>query len=502
MEKNDAEFNRGSPYENLIMRILFSENPEHKDNYLYSEYPVHSSGQARGFLHLGNYERTLLGKFLSPILPAICISGDMGSGKSTTFHHLMEYYLKNRLVRRIEPINPSKRSRSTQKTILLGFIDLRSFINEKGPEENFNKLFTLITDEMRAKISFLVDREHEFINFWDLISEKYLSGELDTSEVARKIQSGLSGSGADYSNIQFREMLYEELMKDKEYYFRYLLLLWRTISDRKSQNLVLISSQQYHITHSLFVIDNLDSLPEALQRWLYDLVLTSVEKSSPTFILFLRPETLTRLGRSDNVFDHVSHSSITPHTVVVNQLQKFLNNPGKIFRLDKNLSKEEQQQVIDFISRMLPELNDGTGAFREFLSSACGNSIRLGQNIAQGVLLFPTSELGKADVSTHYIIRSCIRQGRPSYHYSAHSPIENLFAVDYSNRSNILLKPRILKYLYHDSNLIDLEQIHGTEYLEDNADNIYHRYCRLENQLRKIVQVFFCKSSLASSGSL
>ena len=452
------EYNQGSPYENLIMHILFPKEPEHKNNYIYSAYPDIPHVHVGGPRTLGNYERTLLDKILNPIMPAICVTGDMGSGKTTTFQHINRYYLRNRLISRAEHNKSCDDQKSGKRTILLGYIDLKNYRPLGTLEENYEKLYSLLIDEMRAKISFLIDNQHELIDFWDIISEKYFSGELETSDVARKIQSALSGSGDLYSDYGNREEVYNQLCQDSEYYFRYLILLWRFLTDKQVQKTILSDPGKCHITHSLVVLDNLDSLPEAIQRWMYDLVITSVGVGCPTFILFLRPETLRRLGVADKVFDYVTQSYLDPYVVVIDRLTKFIDKPNQYFHKVRLLTSIEKQDALNYIIRLMPELRDTNEAFREFLSAGSGNSIRLGLFLAQGILLIPPSEIVKEDLSAHYVIRACIRQGKRVFHSSRINPIENLFYVHNSDRTNILLKPRILKYLFTESNIIDLPE--------------------------------------------
>ena len=158
-----------APYENLIMKILFSNKPEDKKNYIpCSPYQIPDSGQIN-MRNLGRHEKNLLGKMLDASLPVVCITGPMGSGKTTTVRFLYKYFLAKKTYHEAVKKSTGFDIRQRPATLLLAILDFKDFVKETGEEENKNKLIEYIINEMRARIKHLITDETEFTVFWDLL---------------------------------------------------------------------------------------------------------------------------------------------------------------------------------------------------------------------------------------------------------------------------------------------------------------------------------------------
>ena len=436
-----------SPYENLIIKILFPDKPEDRTNYVPCS-PKGSPSSVMNITNLGPYEKNILGKMLNATLPVVCITGSMGSGKSTTIRFLYKYFLAKRVHHATKgKLETRRQPRTTTKTLLLAFLDFKDFIKGAGEEDEKNKLIEYIVDEMRARIKNLVLDEREFSVFWDFLLEQYNDLNVDFGIVGAKIQSHLDLEKDSLGNFEYREALYKELSCNNEWHLRYLVLLWRYLSSEKLGGSIVRDGQPVPCK-SLVIFDNLDTLSPALQRQVWDIVRRSAQSQGPTFVLLMRPETFNRLDNADTVFDKVSHRGPTPHDIVVNRLVKFPLDPNKYLR-GSLLDNDERELVLSFLNRHLSEIKKHNGLFANFLHAIAGPSIRAGINISQGIFLLKPADMSNQDLSIHFLIRECIKGGEAQFHWDQRAPIENPFFVYPFGPSTILLKVRILKYLYN-----------------------------------------------------
>lgn len=446
MRKSDRD---DSPYENLIMKILFPDDPESIKNYVpCSPMKTPLVNSRPNMRSLGAYEKNVLGKMLDATLPVVCISGPMGSGKSTTIHFLYKYFLSNKTFSGVR-FSRTNRMRANPSTILLAFLDFRDFVKNDGEEEDKNKLLEYIIDEMRARIKNLIDDDAEFRVFWNLLIRDYNQFDTDLGIVVAKIQSHLDIDKDSEQHFEYRKEIFTELSRDSEWYLRYLVLLWRYLSDERYEH-QLIKHPSVKLHKSLIIFDNLDTLSPDLQRQVWDLVLRSARKRGPTFVMLMRPETFDRLGDADKLFDRVAHPGPTPFQIISNRLRIFKSDPEKYFK-KSILDITEKARIQSFIKRHYEEMSKSTGYFATFVNAIAGSSIRTGLNIAQGIFLLRPVDMDNPELKIHSIIRECIRGGRPQFHWDQRAPIENPFFVYPSGSRAVLLKIRILKYLYNSS---------------------------------------------------
>jgi len=426
-----------SLYENLGMHVLFPKDAHSRRNYVF-----HKALEGKRYSYLGSYERNLLGKFLSPPLPVICIVGDIGSGKTTTINHLLKYYIvkKKFIPTKSEPVASSSTTKSLVKRVLLGHIDFRQSHLDESKE---NLAINVIVDEMRARITNIIDDREEFVTFWDYLNTQFNNMEdWGVAKVARRLVAQFSDRG-----MEARKKLFEELTKDLDWYLSYLVLLWRYILDpSNSINKKIQQDFGAEIETGLIILDNLDSLPARIQRHVYDMVLHSAHQRGPAFVIVMRSETFSRLGRADLVFDLVSHEGPKPIEVVKDRLEMFVSNPS-IFFSKVRLEEAEKDTILSFVKRTLTK---EYYPLEKFLVSSSGNSIRLGSILSQGIFLLSPSQINRQELTPYFVIRSCISQGKPLYSWNPRSPVENILRVsDYeANPETILLKIRILQYLF------------------------------------------------------
>lgn len=426
--------------DNLAGKIFFPDL-DGQDNYYIHRQPTHTPEipyLPEWVTVLGEYESNLLGKLLRPTSAVICIVGDMGSGKTTTIRYLTK-------ILRDKACGQCMANGSKNHDILIAHIDFRKRpveINE--PDLDGKTLIQEICYELKARSSSVIDEIEELYDFWKQIIDLYdHSEDPEVDETARVLLAEASWlrqqDEAHATKRQRKDLLGKLETRDKDWYLRYLVLLWRYLLKTRYNG---------HRERTLVVLDNVDTLPPILQRRLVDFMLKTSSKDGPTFVILMRPETLMRQGLADTLVDVVIHEGPKPIDVVLDRLQRFCAAPSKFIEPELGLTTEQNRLMTEFLQYMHQQMvSEGDEVFVSFLSSAAGKSVRLALVLAQGLVMVRVSDMKKKTLTSHFLIRACITNGKPQFKAGPRHPIENLFNVAGMEEGRLLVKPRILKYL-------------------------------------------------------
>lgn len=424
--------------ENLIERILFPAESEANGWYIQHEpvQPLALDGQPDDIRELGEYEHTLLGKLLRPSFSVVCISGGMGSGKTSTIN-----FLVRQLLRRVDCASCKQCGAEPDLGRMIAQIDFRQFPRDAEPED----LERALCDELDSRSMEMLSAEDETFTFWKWLKDLYArSWSREVQPVVARMRTRGSlllnyGGPPTAQQVEERVKLRDSLRaEDHDWWLRYLVLRWRYL---------LLTRFGERRDCALIVLDNLDSLAPDAQRSILDKVLRTSHSAGPTFVMLMRPESLLRQGLADNTVDVVAHCVVTPFDVVLRRLGDFYNNPERFLTRDLGLSDEQRETYRRFLCRMYEQMKTDE-TFNRFISYAAGDSIRLALILAQGLCSVSLADMQNEDITSHFLVRACVTQGERQFRWNVKSVVSNPFDIHRVEDGRFLLKLRLLYLLY------------------------------------------------------
>ncbi|MBK9926927.1 MAG: hypothetical protein IPP66_16775 [Anaerolineales bacterium] len=386
-----------------------------------------------GEIEIGDYEGSILDKLLKPIDPVLCIKGRMGSGKTTTMKYIMENFM-DRVVCECQGFDyPPKR--------LTAWVDFKELITEI--KATVPDLIDKICTQLWNKCVYYLDDDFEYRQFWDHLLQ---INEFGSDSFVEQVVGNIHSEYPDVRKVKvFSEKeisnrkIIKAKLKDKSviWYLRYLILLYRFIIQVRFSN---------HRECAIIILDNVDSLSTELQRSLVKIIIGCAHYHGPLFVILVRPETFERHGLNDILRDIIVHQSPDPHQVIISRLERFLNEPDAYFKAAQTLTDEEKRLATSYLRKIYPKLKNGS-AFREFIISVSGKSIRNSLVLAQSIFQLTAGEMKRRDLTVHYLIRAIVRFGYPQFRGYQNPRVVNPFDVEGVTDGRYLTKVRLLKYI-------------------------------------------------------
>ena len=430
--------------DNLVMWNLFMEESQDVlDYYIYStpQKPVPVQNMPPGITTLGDHECNLLNKIMQPLYPVICIYGRMGSGKSTTMKLLID-----KVIRQM-PCDGCPRQKAVtghECKRMIARIDFKgTVLDSVNVDAAYLRLLKDISERLWNKCSIYFDEETEYHHFWKYLME---INDSDNDDYIEKVFGSLIANiprlrdeiKKETPNFALLASTREKLREtDPDWYLRYMVLMWRYL---------LATQFDGHRECAMVVLDNIDSLPTALQRRLVTLIHRSAYSNGPTFVMLVREETLARTGENDHGLDHVEHRGPAPVQVVLGNLEKYSKSPRDFFRGAPMMAEDDLRLVREYLDLMVPKLRNDRN-FYAFMNSIAGKSIRNALYLAQSILELPVGEMRRTDINPHYVIRAMLRDKGAPFQASPQSHIVNPFDVESENEGRYLTKIRVLRYI-------------------------------------------------------
>lgn len=437
----------GVNYDNLSAKVFDADLIPSKVNDCYintSFVPIGPSDHFENeiFNDLGFFERQLLSKLLNPVKKVLFLCGGAGCGKTTTIHYLnnlIKTNLKDDVGNFFFPI----------------ILDLNSNkyknISEKQARE---LLYQEICSNLRGLINLhhLINLETELIDFWDVNFDKARNEFLGYSVfiwLAEKLESTdkLSRKNPNFKSLfASRKKLFSLLQKDDFYNFNYLMQLWGFIFETLDVKL-----------GSYIIFDNIDSADLVVQSALLSIVNDAIYDSGPHLLISLRPETFLshniRKFRNSKVVDRINHPGFLPSVVIIDRLNKFINDPISFYNKDDGLSKDQFIFLTNFMKTISDIFTSNQGyKHTNFLNAACGDSLRQALVLAQKYFKISAMEFNDGKLSAHTLNRIVVvNHGEEQRHENHRYFIPNLFELKELKNSARLIKLRILNYLYRKS---------------------------------------------------
>lgn len=396
------------------------------------------------FADLGEYERTLVGKLLSPVRKVLCIVGPLGSGKTTTIRYV---------VRRLEkrPHSNCDAAGCCQEKRMISVIDFneRPFKFAKTEERAASLLFEELCNQLRAKLKAhgMPEHKEELTEFWGEEIERLRNGDPLSAAFVRIVnqlpQDSLFASPPlSARELQTREQVLALLEQDKEAYLDYLVRLWGYV--------IRVCYAGNHGC-AFLVFDNIDKASAIVQSALLSIVQSCARDPGPTFVLLVRPETFDRLGMGTDIIDIERHRGPVPSQVILDRLQRFSGNADAYFLPREGLKREDFALIKDFllkVQRIIETDAPRPSPYLTFLDKACGRSLRLALLTAQNLLRVSEYDMSRdTDLSAYSLIRLSVNQGEAQFKARRSSPVVNLFHVGMGGKGRLLVKSRALKYL-------------------------------------------------------
>ncbi|MBI5946090.1 MAG: hypothetical protein HY864_17145 [Chloroflexi bacterium] len=458
--------------ENLANKVLFPEVDKDEDKYIHGKPQIESPkipGFPQDITYISEYEAMLLGKLLNPSNPVLCIEGPAGSGKTTTLNYLLS------VIRKIH-----ETSFENNVGLLSANIDFRRHshgelgtikLSLDNSQKVIDNLINEICMELYSRCKEFIKDKEEYGVFWNEIIKKYKGHEnSDIAHVARRLLDEApelyDTCSMPFSNEELnkRKAIMDGLKpKSSFWHLSYLILLWRYWIETRYKG---------HRGKAFVILDNLDSLSPHLQRQILDFVMKAANYEGPIFVLALRPETRMRQGLADTLLDVIIQDGPTPMDVVCERVKHFLSTSNKFFIPTLGLTEDQFKLIHNFLTRIHSQLASGDGIFKDFINYAAGRNIRLGLIIAQGLFLTTIADMTAEELSQHFLIRSCIRQGEQQFSGSVKSPVENIFHTNgITDDARLLVKFRILKFLEHNDGECALSILRSTFVLFGYQEN-------------------------------
>jgi hypothetical protein len=436
----DSEYRTGDDriiqgLDNLGGTILFpDERLVIKDFYVTSTHMKRVTVLNLGEIEIGDYEGSILDKLIKPIRPVICVTGRIGSGKTTTMRYIMENFID-----KIEFGERNVNGHSLKR--LTAWVDFSNFLTEK--KATLHDLIDAICTQLWNKCIYLLDDEHEFHGFWEHLLKL---NEFGHDHFVEQVVGIIHSEYPEIRNVKIvngeeikKRGKIKAKIKDKNliWYLRYLILLYRYIIQTR------FSGQK---EGAIITLDNVDSLSTDLQRNLVRIIVGCAHAQGPTFVILVRPETFERNGLNDILQDIIVHQNPEPYQIVFDRIERFLKEPEMYFQAAQTLTPEEKSLAIWYLKKIFPKLKQGK-TYREFIRSISGRNIRNALVLAQSVFQLTVGEMNRRDLTVHYLIRAMVRLGRHQYRSYQNPRVVNPFDVEGITDGRFLTKIRLLKYI-------------------------------------------------------
>lgn len=437
--------------DNLAQRVLFPEAMENISNVPSYYVQSRSLSDSEIGVQLGNYERLLLGKFLKPPNSILCISGIMGSGKTTVIRYLAQ------------EIQSFCSNYPEQLASIIAYIDfnedpmIQSTLNNAFNErEVADTIYGILIDEINVKITDEITEEDEYIHFWNHEINNYRNSQSSPASFRRL----LTELKKDYRNtevnqntlqdfvIKRKKVLKKHLIKLNEK-MDYYLRLWRFSLKRSPVSKV-----------SLIILDNLDRLHPTIQQKIFEIVTNHKRTGGPTFVLPMRPETRNKSGLATGLIDEIDHRGPTPKRIIMRRIREFIRKPESFFNSQDGISRDEFQMATTFISKIYRNCFGQNSEFDRFIHFASGESIRTGLLLAQSIFHASPHQMRKETVKCRELVRLTISGSSKQLNWSRNHPVEHAFRTTDQSEICYLLKPRILFYMMrHPRNTRRLQEV-------------------------------------------
>jgi hypothetical protein len=194
-----------------------------------------------------------------------------------------------------------------------------------------------------------------------------------------------------------------------------------------------------------------------------------------------------------DIVDTEPHKGPKASQVVVDRLGRFVADPWSYYKPLEGLRREEFLLVKSFLDRIYERIQSegyrSLAPYLNFLDSASGRSIRLALLTAQQLLQVSETDMQDSELSVYSLIRLSITQGTPQYEARPRSPIANLFHVRGQTTGQLLVKPRILKFLMtspgKSRTVNEIQQVLGafgyerTTLIREAINEMMNIYCQL-----------------------
>jgi len=356
----------------------------------------------------GDYEYRLLDKLLFPSKPApiICIVGAIGTGKSMTV---------KMIVNAINSIGHCQRGHTKRNVC---FVDLNQYAEFSDKNELFDVLIEAIHIALNDVVPDMLRMEKEISSFWPLL----VKGEGDFST---KLVRGALIDELKHDNLmkfddcsanmdQYIEE-YKKLKENKEWYFQYLLLLWRYVKREHFRD---------DMQCCLFVIDNIDWQPPPIQEKIISRILPYAHLSNSPFLLAMRPAAYFHNKLGARLVDIEEQEGPKPFPVIIDCLHKFERAPAPY--LDKTAyAIEPLSSTIIGDLRLLRQAMEEGDVFESFVNNMFGDNVRASLASVHTITKFK-EEPSKSEVrvSPHMLNRLLIRRGKQYFEYIDNRDIE------------------------------------------------------------------------------
>jgi len=400
---------------------------------------------------LGPFETRLLAELASGEKHMVCVTGDIGCGKTLTIRYLLGHPIQDAPHADDHPDCTKKRL--LVRMDLLNDQRLASIVREESSEESIEEyLIAEISERVEDSIyeSTTMTKDEELVDFWnEQFAESrrsYFSSSV-FSKLRNELRRGLpQGTDCAAASVEQRRIVSDAILKGKllpseklEYFARLLGYVKRV---------------KYYGQHAcqVFVVDNIDGFDPVVQSLVLSILVSFADFSKGEFILPLRPETLARRHRNTRVVDVVKYAGASPAEVVIDRLDRFLDDPWTYFRVEEGVTRDELEKIQSFCQRARRILAQATHPVTTLLRDVSGRDVRNGLMFAQELIRLSPAVRDSEDASGERIARELIRAGSPFYSRQSQPFVENLFTtLDAAGRKRPLMKIRILRYLVQQS---------------------------------------------------
>jgi len=409
-------------------------------------------GAVGGPTALGPFERSLLGKLASGDKHLICVTGDIGCGKTLALRYLLGDPISNaphpadhrgcrkkRLLVRLDFLNDTKLSSIVEDQLHRNALE----------EHLIGEVVVRIEHSIYACTS--MTEQEELTGFWnDQFAEAGVHY-FDTSvfgrlynALKRRLPDGTdcaTASIADRKTVRDAILEASPLPSEKlEYYARFLRYVKRVKYSNNS-------------ACQVFVIDNIDGYDPIVQSKVLSVLVSTADMSRSSFVLLLRPETLARRHKNTRVMDVVPHGGASTVEIVTDRLRRFVGDPWSYFHVDEEISRDEFEKIVSFCRRALVFLGEQTAhPVTALLRDVSGGDVRNGLMLAQELVLLSPSVRDDETASAERIARELIRGSGPFYSQRTQPLVENLFTTEEAEgRGRPLMKARMLHFLIQQS---------------------------------------------------
>ena len=389
----------------------------------------------------GVCEYTIINKLMSPPQNIICLLGGVGCGKTMTVNFIKQ------VLENVPKHCKNPACKGERLHIIIDFDQEPPFKDTSNSEYARSKFAEYLAGAMKSNIHKTIryDEEIEFVDFWDheiKKQRKELGLHLAFSEIENRMFQKYGSNWEEKTNVEgirVRKEILEEIEKNPFLFLDYQCRLWHFALEKfYNRNRLCI----------LVIIDNIDRASPTVQGVVRDTLISHRRRFGNTFLVCLRPDTLMAepVGDAGQVLDRQDHCGPEPYDVVIDRLERFIENPEDFLKsqeLPENI-EDHARKLGKTIYNHLTE--DRTKTMKRFIENVAGNNIRTALLLATRIFTFERSE--EYEFTSHPLIRAMISPPYRFYQSHPKSAVENVFRVRrVTEAKGLLVKPRILRYL-------------------------------------------------------